>query len=526
MGYLIVIIYTFSISGEALMSIKALSVLTGFLFISILLLGFQQGDYARVEQPGALLNLVEAFPELDFSQSLYLTHAGDGSDRIFVVEKTGAVHVFPNDPAITETRVFLDISDRILPPGDSNVGETGLLSIAFHPQYSNNGLLYLSYVDENLVSIISEVSISSDPDSADLATERILLEMQQPQRNHNGGHIAFGPDGYLYIAFGDGFSESSRDGIDSGDPLGHGQNLETWFSAVLRVDVDSVGTETAYAIPDDNPFVGNEEGWKEEIYAYGFRNPWRFSFDREEGTLWLADVGDKKAEEIDLIEPGLNYGWNLKEGIHCFEDVPCDTTQWSALEDPIFQYLRDQGESITGGYVYRGPGRDDLVGRYIYGDFDFRNVWALTYEEGSEPQNELLVQAPGAISSFGEDEAGEVYIVGFSGTIWRFEPQSRTSIAEPGLEHPFSLSPGFPNPAQHRVQFDMALDSPAQVQVEVFNLLGQRVNVLMSGQKSAGMHSIVWEGGDDAGNRMPAGLYFVTLTADNHRQTQAIQWIP
>ena len=211
-----------------------------------------------------------------------------------------AVLVFENDPAVTSTQVFLDISDRLLPPGDPNTGETGLLSMAFHPEYSENGKMYLSYVDENLVSIISEVLVSEDPDQADLASERIVLDLLQPQRNHNAGHIAFGPDGYLYISFGDGISESSRDGVDSGDPFGHGQNPETWFSSVLRVDVDEQQENLEYRIPADNPFVGNPDGWKEEIYAYGFRNPWRFSFDRDNGQLWLADVGDKKAEEDQL----------------------------------------------------------------------------------------------------------------------------------------------------------------------------------------------------------------------------------
>ena len=319
------------------------------------------------------LELINAYPALSFNQPLFLTHAGDGSDRIFVVEKNGVVHVFPNDALISTTRTFLDISEKLLPPGDRNAGETGLLSIAFHPNYENNGTLYISYVDENLISIVSELTVSDDPDVVDQASERVLLELQQPQRNHNGGHIAFGPDNYLYVAFGDGFSESSRDGIEHGDPLGHGQNPETWFSSVLRIDVNEQQDSLAYRIPSDNPFVGNMEGWKEEIYAYGFRNPWRFSFDRNAGDLWLADVGDKKAEEIDLVESGKNYGWNIKEASHCFEDIPCDTTMWAGLTDPIYEYLRDVGESVTGGYVYWGNDRPELQGKYIFGDFDFRN---------------------------------------------------------------------------------------------------------------------------------------------------------
>lgn len=465
------------------------------------------------------LNVVNAFPNLRFNQPLLLTHAGDSTDRIFVVEKPGIIHVFDNDASVTSTQVFLDITDKILPPGDPNLGETGLLSLAFHPQYSSNGLLYISYVDENLVSIVSEVQVSADPSQADLSTERILLSMQQPQRNHNGGHIAFGFDGYLYIAFGDGFSESSRDGIDSGDPLGHGQNPETWFSSVLRIDVDQQQDDLQYKIPEDNPFVGNQDEWKEEIYAYGFRNPWRFSFDRQEGTLWLADVGDKKAEEINILESGENYGWNIKEASHCFEDVPCDTTQWVGLTDPIFEYLRDVGESVTGGYVYRGSQFQDLFGKYIYGDFDFGTVWALNVEDTAAISNEVLVtDVGGGISSFGEDEAGEIYIVDFGGRILVFEPPSNTAIEVPGSAPlPFVVQPNYPNPFRDETLLRVEINDPVHLKLSVFDILGRRVHTFAKHYNAPGSYEMRWDGMDNSGNPVAPGPYIYRVEASGYQ---------
>jgi uncharacterized repeat protein (TIGR03806 family) len=367
--------------------------------------------------------LENAFPNLRFDESLFLTHAGDGSDRIFVVEKGGVVYVFENNPSVTSAEKFLDISARL-----SGVGETGLLSLAFHPDFAENKKFYISYCDAGLISTISEMQVSGNPNQANLSTERILLQMQQPQRNHNGGHIAFGPDGYLYIAFGDGFSQSGQDGTtNDGDPLENGQDRENWFSCILRIDVDNKDAGLEYAIPHDNPFAGNDQNWKEEIFAYGFRNPWRFSFDQATGVLWLADVGHKLVEEIDIVESGKNYGWSLKEGRHCYidQDAICDSSLWVGLEDPIFEFTRDLGESVTGGYVYRGTAHQSLTGLYIYGDFNLRKVWALQYENGVA-QNVLSLTCPQNISSFGEDESGEVYVVGYQGSIYRFKDNDDT----------------------------------------------------------------------------------------------------
>ena len=492
-------------------------------FITLAFLVFASFQAASTNAQTNPLSLFDAFPQLSFNQPLFLTHSGDSTDRIFVVQKTGIVHVFPNDPAVTSTKTFLDISGRLFPPGHPDNGETGLLSLAFHPDYKTNGRLYLSYVDDRMVSVVSELLVSDNPDAADLSTERILLELQQPQRNHNGGHIAFGPDGFLYIAFGDGFSESARDGIEHGDPLGHGQNPATWFSSVLRIDVDRQQDSLAYGIPADNPFVGNQDGWKEEIYAYGFRNPWRFSFDRESGDLWLADVGDKKAEEIDLVQSGHNYGWNLKEATHCFEDVPCDTTQWAGLTDPIFEYLRDVGESITGGYVYRGTAHANLAGKYIYGDFDFRRIWILEYADSTVSSNDLLATAGGPISSFGEDELGELYIVDFDGTIWTFERPSSTSVDHRDDMTPsYFLSQNYPNPFESKTSIDFELTDAGQVSISVFDILGRRIRTLTHENYIPGKHQIEWDGLDDAGNRVAGGLYIYSMVTAGGRMNHTM----
>ncbi len=469
------------------------------------------------------LMLEKAFPNLTFDQPVYITHAGDGSNRAFVVEKTGVVHVLPNTPEATSTKKFIDITEKVLPKSHPDVGETGLLSMAFHPDFTNNGKVYISYVDEHLMSIISEMIVSNDPDIADQGTERILLQMQQPQRNHNAGHVAFGPDGYLYISFGDGFSESARDGIEHGDPHGHGQNLATWFSSVLRIDVDRQDPDKAYAIPQDNPFAGNTEGWQEEIYAYGFRNPWRFSFDRETGDLWLADVGDKKAEEIDLLEPGKNYGWPLKEATHCFEDVPCDSTQWVNLEDPIFQYHRDIGESITGGYVYRGTMMPDKQGVYFYGDFDFKNIWTLKYENGLASENELVATASNGITSFGEDEDGELYVVAIGGTIWKLIDQAATNAAsEDVLPDEYRLYPNYPNPFNPSTQFAFDVPVASVVSVEVVDVLGKVITTLANREFSAGRHQLIWNGMDAAGMPVASGTYFYTIETRTFKTTRSM----
>jgi len=351
----------------------------------------------------------EAFPELSFTNPVDLQHPGDGTDRLFVVEQQGNIYVFENDASVSDKTLFLDITNRV----DNTGNEEGLLGLAFHPNYENNGYFYVNYTANNPDrTIISRFEVSANnADQADAASETVILTYEQPFSNHNGGQIAFGPDGYLYIASGDGGS--------GGDPQGNGQNRATLLGNILRIDVDNTSGNNNYAIPPDNPFVNNNQGYREEIFAYGLRNPWRFSFDPATGRLFTGDVGQADLEEIDIIQSGGNYGWNIMEGTQCFVNDNCDT---SGLILPIWEYGHSQGNaSITGGFVYRGPTLNNLTGLYIYADFASGRIWALDISDIDNPENTELLDTDLLISSFGVDDENELYICAFDGKIYRLQ---------------------------------------------------------------------------------------------------------
>lgn len=349
-----------------------------------------------------------AFPNLTFSRPVDLQHPGDGTNRLFVVEQAGTIRVFENDASASSSEVFLDIQNRVRDAGN----EEGLLGLAFHPNFADNGFFYVDYTASNPQrTVIARYEVDpSDPDRAVRDSETVLLEVGQPFSNHNGGQIRFGPDGFLHIALGDGGS--------GGDPRGNGQDPSTLLGSILRIDVDTPSEGRAYGIPPDNPFVGNEGGFRGEIYAYGLRNPWRFSFDAETDQLWAADVGQNAYEEVDLIESGGNYGWNVMEGRHCFSpSTGCDQT---GLLLPIHEYSHDLGQSITGGFVYRGSAVPELQGWYVYADFVSGRIWRLQEEGGEAVENELLDTTSLNISSFGVDADDELYFCAFDGQIYRF----------------------------------------------------------------------------------------------------------
>lgn len=349
-----------------------------------------------------------AFVNLTFIRPVDLQDPRDGSRRLFVVEQAGRIIVFENSAAATMSKIFLDIQSRVNSAGN----EEGLLGLSFHPNYASNGYFYIFYTvleASQRYSRLSRFAASAgDPDAADPGSEQILLQIPQPYSNHNGGQIAFGPDGFLYVAVGDGGS--------AGDPAGNGQNRSTLLGAILRIDVDSA---SPYAIPSDNPFAGNAEGWREEIYAYGLRNPWRFSFDQATGRLWAGDVGQSTIEEVDIIEKGKNYGWKIMEGSSCYSPSSgCDQT---GLELPVWEYTHSTGFSITGGYVYRGSQPTALAGAYIYADYVTGKIWALYYDAMNPAENILLFDTDLNISSFGVDGGGELYICSFDGKIYRLK---------------------------------------------------------------------------------------------------------
>lgn len=352
--------------------------------------------------------VANAFPNLSFSYPVGLYHSPDSSNRLFVVEQEGVIRVFNNSPESTTSEVFLDIRSQV-----TFGGEQGLLGLAFHPNFTQNGYFYIDYTTggnpPNLKTVIARYKVNqSNYNSANMSSEAVILEINQPYVNHNGGQIAFGPDGYFYIALGDGGGE--------GDPQNRSQTLTTLLGKILRINVNQ---GSPYSIPSDNPFVGNAQGYREEIWAYGFRNPWRFSFDPVTKWLWAGDVGQDAWEEIDIVAKGKNYGWNFKEGFHCYAVTPCDAIP--GLENPIFEYGHSVGEAIIGGFVYRGNASPTLKGKYIYGDFESGRIWALEYDGHSITNNSLLIHTFFHISSFGVDQYGELYFCAYQGNIYKLK---------------------------------------------------------------------------------------------------------
>lgn len=345
--------------------------------------------------------LTEAFEKLSFELPIELTSPADGTDRVFVVEQKGVIRVFTNREDVKNATPFLDIEKKV-----ESGGEKGLLGLAFHPNYKSNGYLYVNYTrGKPLETVIARYKVSaSNPNVADPASEVILLTYLQPYSNHNGGKVAFGNDGYLYVAAGDGGS--------SGDPGNRGQNKKELLGKILRIDVDKKSSTANYSIPDDNPFKNNKEGFKDEIYAYGLRNPWRFNFDRQTGMLWAGDVGQNKIEEIDIIENGGNYGWKIMEADDCFKSENCNT---AGLINPITSYQQGSstGSSVTGGYVCRDKNLPGLNGKYVYGDFVSGNVWALTFNGKKAVNNEQIAKISGGLSSFGEDSKQNLYLLSY-----------------------------------------------------------------------------------------------------------------
>ncbi|MBI1346231.1 glucose sorbosone dehydrogenase [bacterium] len=382
---------------------------------------------ANVDESPLAVKIVPAFPELKITgweedingkpnplRPIIVTHFGDGTNRVVMATEQGQIHVFDNKAGAQETKMFLDLSPKVSYKDNEN--EEGFLGLAFHPKYKENGQFFAYYTakDTPHTSVVSRFRVSKDdPNKADPTFEEELMRIPQPFWNHNGGTVCFGPDGYLYIVLGDGGAGN--------DPLGNAQNLQTLLGSILRIDIDNKSEGKPYAIPSDNPFLnevaagagGNKKPLVAlpEIYAYGLRNPWRLSFDRSTGTGWIAEVGQNVWEEIDILEKGGNYGWNLREGKHVFN--PAGAGIHSNLIDPIWEYDHSVGKSITGGQVYRGKEVPELAGHYLYADYVSGKVWALKYDEKSKTvtANRSIAHSMPSLPviTFGEDEPGEVY---------------------------------------------------------------------------------------------------------------------
>ena len=365
------------------------------------------------------LDVEPAFPNISLQRMVHLTYSSENDDRLFVVLQPGRIVFFEDRRDAAEVHTFMDISARVSDRGN----EEGLLGLAFDPDYESNGYFYVYYSAANpRRSVISRFSVDpNDPDRADDSSETEILVVPQPYSNHNGGHLVFGPDGYLYVGLGDGGSAN--------DPKGNGQDRTTLLGSIIRIDVSTLDSQGRYAVPPDNPFAGEGGGVRPEIWAYGLRNPWRFNFDLATGDLWAADVGQNAWEEVDVIRPGANYGWNIMEGAHCLSggrsltgllrgsSAECDRT---GLELPVVEYGRDDGCSITGGYVYRGERLPSLAGAYVYGDFCSGKIWGLRAENGVAVEHRLLVDSSLSLSAFGENPEGELFMLSFDRTIYRF----------------------------------------------------------------------------------------------------------
>lgn len=383
------------------------------LMLSSLLMG------ASAQEDAETMDRVNALPDpTDYTwetvvdgldNPIYVTPAGDGSGRLFAVEQPGYVLVV-EDGEINSTP-FLDLSE-LLPRIviQARYTEQGLLGLAFHPDFEENGLFFINYTNSDGHTVIARYAVSeNNPNRADLLSAEEIMFYEQPLDNHNGGHLAFGPDRMLYIATGDGGG--------AGDPGLNGQNPATIHGALLRIDVDN--DEAGYVVPDDNPFI-ETEGFLPEIWVFGLRNPWRFSFDRANGDLFIADVGQEMWEEINYLSAdeagGQNFGWNTYEG---FDIYRAETEAVSEVTDPIVAYDHSEGCSVTGGYVYRGEAMPELNGVYIYGDYCNGNVFAAYLDENGDWQAELFMQTEFVISSFGEGENGELYLVDYKGGIYQ-----------------------------------------------------------------------------------------------------------
>ena len=457
--------------------------------------------------------LINAFPNLSFSNPIGIYESPDNTNRLFVVEQGGIIKVFQNDSSAATAKDFLDISDSV-----TSGSETGLLGLAFHPDFQNNGYFYIDYtatVAGQLQTHISRFKVSAtNPDSAITSSELILISQDQPFSNHNGGQMAFGPDGYLYIGFGDGGS--------GGDPYGNGQNRSTLLGKILRIDVDHTNGSINYSIPVDNPFYGNFSGYKEEIFAYGLRNPWRFSFDPQTNRLWCGDVGQNLWEEIDLIESGKNYGWNIMEGFHCYS--PANGCSTSGLTMPIWEYDHSNGRcSIIGGYVYHGTEMPELDGKYIFGDYCSKTIWALTFNPGVDTSVEELTTAGSSIFSLGIDSNNKLYVCTSDGNIYRLtESFTNTSEAGEVIPKSYKLNQNYPNPFNPTTEIQYSIPKATNVKLIIYDATGRTIKELVNSFQNAGLHQVSWNASDNYNRKVSSGIYFYRLETSDYSEAKAM----
>lgn len=460
------------------------------------------------------------------NRPIYVT-APSGDSRLFIMEQRGVIKILQNGNVLATP--FLDIDTKVT--NISGNDERGLLGLVFHPDYATNGYFYVDYTrTSDDATIVARYHVSADPNVADAASETILMVQPDVASNHNGGCLQFGPDGYLYIGWGDGGG--------AGDTGNRAQNpLELW-GKMLRIDVDS---GSPYAIPPDNPFVGNGS-YRAEIWALGYRNPWRYCFDTLTGDMYIGDVGQNTWEEVDF-EPantgGRNYGWRLTEGNHCYNPSSgCDDGD-PIITYPIHEYSHGSGCSITGGFVYRGSAISGLGGTYFFADWCTPTIWSFRYDGTTltEFTDRTAQLAPGGgqsitnIASFGMDGFGEIYIMdrgsGANGEVFKIIPDAAAAPMPGGKKTGLLLTPGVPNPFSGSTRLTLRLDSPSRVELSVLDLSGRLIRDLGANRVEAGEHVVLWDGADANGRTVPAGVYFVRASngSGSETETQRVQLI-
>lgn len=440
--------------------------------------------------------LTRVYSNFSFVHPVDLQAPPDGSDRIMIVSQPGRIYAIQNG-AVPTMQLMLDLTDSVT----SRSSELGLLGLAFHPRFSENGYLFVDYTAANpLRTVIARYTMRPpSSNTVDVSSRVVLLEIPQPYENHNGGCLAFGPDGYLYIGMGDGGS--------GGDPQNNAQNKKSLLGKILRIDVDAASGAKKYSIPADNPFKGNADA-AEEVFAYGMRNPWRFSFDRVTKKLWVGDVGQDKYEEVDIVESGKNYGWRTMEGRHCYNPpTGCDQ---AGLELPVWEYAHATGGGwcITGGVVYRGSALPALYGKYVYADYVTQTIWALSIDAQGIAHNETLVENAGPIVSFGVDAANELYACSYDGKIFKMDKGTPVQNDAERSAFDFRLGQNYPNPFNAGTVLPFHIAGAVHATLTVVDILGRTVATLVDGMYQPGSYTAHWEPRNSA-----SGVYVYRMEA-------------
>jgi glucose/arabinose dehydrogenase len=454
---------------------------------------------APVPGRAADYQLERAFPSLTFTLPTDIQSPPDGSNRMFVVEKRGVIKVFPArfETQPGEVTEFLNLTGKVRASG-----EAGALGLAFHPDYAHNGTFFVFWVSNYPHRcIVARYQVSADPNVADASSETLLLDVPKVTQFHNGGQIAFGSDGYLYVGLGE-------------DQVGaHAQDLTDLRGSILRIDVDATGGPGApYGIPPDNPYAGNGLGYREEIFAYGFRNPWRFSLDALSGELWVADVGEDTWEEIDLVTRGRNYGWPYVEGPACLDPGQC-AALGPALTAPLYSYDHSEGVAVIGGRRYWGPRLPELAGLYVFADYTGGTVWGLRFDGAGPPERFDLVTGAPALLTFGEGPTHELYVASVDGSLYRLS-RTVTAVRRDPAAPASRLLGNFPNPFNPATTIRYETAAAGRVEIDIFAAGGEHVRRVVAEDSAAGPNTAAWRGDTEHGTRAASGVYIVRLRVD------------